>query len=82
MVLADRTVAMYLITLLGFVLFHTSKAWTVRPTFQTQRFSTVLFNNNVQIISLQELTNHEEEGTLLAESIARWLDHEVRSYPS
>jgi hypothetical protein len=30
----------------------------------------------VNIVSLEGLTNHEEEGTLLATSIAKWLDAE------
>ena len=79
MAFVDLTVSRYL-TLLCVLLVHMTKAWTIRPKFPSHRSSTVLFNNNVQTISLQELTNHEEEGTLLAESIARWLDHEVCSH--
>ncbi|KAL3909193.1 MAG: hypothetical protein SGILL_008181, partial [Bacillariaceae sp.] len=36
--------------------------------------STRLFG--IETVSLSELTDHEKEGTLLAESIARWLDKE------
>jgi hypothetical protein len=31
----------------------------------------------VQALSVEALDNHEEEGTLMAESLARWLDSEV-----
>ncbi|KAG7364057.1 hypothetical protein IV203_037259 [Nitzschia inconspicua] len=54
-----------------------SVAWippSIRSTGSHPRFpSTQLF---VQTVSLKDLTDHEKEGTLLAESIARWLDHE------
>jgi hypothetical protein len=36
----------------------------------------------VEIVSVESLTDHEKEGTLLAESVARWLDSEVRMMSS
>lgn len=33
-------------------------------------------SSNVELISLESLTDHEKEGQLMAESIARWLDAE------
>jgi hypothetical protein len=77
----NHSVVTFLLVLMGSVL-ETSVAWcslaTVRGKSRSGTFSTTsLFESNVGTISLLNLTDHEKEGTLLAESIARWLDHEV-----
>jgi hypothetical protein len=47
----------------------------MRPERSGALFSTVE-DGAVNIVSLEGLTNHEEEGALLATSIAKWLDAE------
>ena len=39
-------------------------------------FSSMEFESGVQVVSLEVLTNHEEEGSLLAVSLIKWLDAE------
>jgi hypothetical protein len=51
-------------------------AWIGNHQSIRSRPSTQLFG--VETISLLSLVNHEEDGTLMAESIAKWLDSEVR----
>jgi hypothetical protein len=51
-------------------------AWIGNHQSVSSRPSTQLFG--VETISLQSLVNHEEDGTRMAESIAKWLDSEVR----
>jgi hypothetical protein len=65
------------------LLVVSTHAWTLASssrTFTSSRISSVtLFSSessNVESISLESLTDHQQEGTLLSESIARWLDAE------
>ena len=69
------------------LLAFTSDAWiTPSPSYTVNgRKSSFLFQssetegtNNVQVISLASLQDHEADGQRMAESIARWLDSEVR----
>ena len=64
-----------------FLCLSTSWAWVSRSGRAFSRLTnTRLFA--VETISLESLENHEEEGTLMAESIVRWLDSEVSSLAS
>jgi hypothetical protein len=58
-------------------------AWLVAIPPPSVRYHVVSTSSStrlwVETVSLKELTDHEKEGTLLAESITRWLDHEVRA---
>mmetsp|Transcript_11957 Transcript_11957/g.19824 ORF Transcript_11957/g.19824 Transcript_11957/m.19824 type:complete len:162 (+) Transcript_11957:26-511(+) len=74
-----------LTTFLLLVVSSTTQAWTLVSTTSTRAPSriastTALFSSdsssNVESVSLESLTDHEQEGTLLSESIARWLDIE------
>lgn len=63
------------------LLVASTQAWTLTSTSRSTRkisSTTALFSesSNVESISLESLTDHEKEGTLLSESIARWLDIE------
>jgi hypothetical protein len=64
------------------LLVVSTHAWTFASSSHRgiNRISSVaLFSSessNVESISLDSLTDHEQEGTLLSESIARWLDAE------
>jgi hypothetical protein len=65
-------------------------AWVVTPLpkdrvaslLSLSSLSSSSFSNklSVETVSLKALTNHEQDGTLLAESITRWLDHEVKNF--
>jgi hypothetical protein len=64
-------------------------AWVVTPlpkdrvaSLLSLSLSSSSFSNKlpVETVSLKALTNHEQDGTLLAESITRWLDHEVKNF--
>lgn len=74
----SRMSLVQLLLVLCAVSLHLSAAWILPPTTSAlaRPPSTKLFV--VETISLENMTNHEEDGSLLAESIARWLDHEVR----
>lgn len=54
----------------------TSRSTPSSPWRRASLSSTQLF---VEAVSVKSLTDHENEGTLLAESIVRWLDSEVSS---
>ena len=77
--------SLMLVALFALVDQHPCHAWissaSPPPFGAAQRPSsrTVLFSSsNVESISLASIDNHDEEGQKLAESIARWLDAEVR----
>lgn len=61
----------YLLLLCGKALSLLSKT---QSTAQRRWSTTPLYA--VETVSLKTLVNHEEEGTLMAESIVRWLDDE------
>ncbi len=79
------TICLRLSSLLLLLILLTDSAAWVFPASKLSRATsraeptTKLFEagNNVGTISLASLTDHEKEGTLLAKSIAKWLDFEV-----
>ena len=66
--------------ILTLVLLQQAAAWmSVAPRTarsMASRFSSSTRLFGIETVTLAELTDHEAEGTMLAESIARWLDQE------
>jgi hypothetical protein len=66
------------------LLSKTSFAWTTTTTrnnVATFRRTTSILHaseEGVEAMSVENLVNHEEEGSKMAKSIVKWLDKEVR----
>jgi len=72
------TIMMRLLT--ASLLLISSLAWTTIPSGNRAISTIALFSSseksNVESISLDSLTDHEKEGSLMAASVTKWLDVE------
>ena len=71
------TTTALLVTMAAALFISSASAW-VPPSMATFTMrSTRTRLQAIEAATVESLENHEEEGTLMAESIARWLDAEV-----
>jgi hypothetical protein len=59
----------------SFLFFFSSSSFAWVGNYGMRRVNSRLFA--VETITLETLDNHEEEGTMMAASIVKWLDSEV-----
>jgi len=64
-------------TMLRFLLLlSTATAWVVPSTRVSSPLARLSMSNEVEVVSLEALEDHETEGALMATSIVKWLDSE------